>query len=221
MLRRRANLAKLGPARSCIKLSFPISYRVSRLFKIFIAGILMGLGGAAALTYSVPAVDLHREASLMTVRPNGGNSETFRIDLPRDRILVGLVGTDNALPAGLEWPGDERFGNLQAEMFKVRDRNNVVIGVASRLANESEKTGPFIEWVLHLPARGTVYLQMDLAPSAEGHRNGRLVAGTRDFETLSGTVRERFITDVENEDFGANERIELITAFVGRLAEEE
>lgn len=199
----------------------PIFYRVSRLFKIFIAGILLGLVGAGVLTYSVRAVDLHREPSLMSVQPNGGNSEIFRIDLPRDRILVGLVGTDNALPAGLEWPGDELFGNLQAEMFKVRDRNDVVIGVASRLANVSEETGPFIEWVLHLPARGTVYLQMDLAASAEGHRNGRLIAGTRDFETLSGTVWERFITGIENEDFDADERIELITAFIGRLGDEE
>ena len=199
----------------------PIFYRVSRLFKTFISGILLGLVGAGVLTYSVPAVDLHRERSLMTVQANGGNSETFRIDLPRDRILVGLVGTDNALPAGLEWPGDELFGNLQAEMFKIRDRNDVVIGVASRLANASEETGPFIEWVLHLPARGTVYLQMNLTASAEGHRSGRMIAGTRDFETLTGTVRERFITDIENEDVSAGERIELITTFIGQLGDEE
>jgi len=72
------------------------------------------------------------------------------------------------------WNGlEKRYSAiLQAEIFKVRDRNNVVIGVASRLASASEQTGPFIEWVLHLPARGTVYLQMDLAPSADGHRNG-------------------------------------------------
>ncbi|MCH8073642.1 MAG: hypothetical protein IH912_01165 [Proteobacteria bacterium] len=191
------------------------------MFKTFISGILLGLVGAGVLTYSVPAVDLHREPSLMTVQANGGNSEIFRIDLPRDRILVGLVGTDNALPAGLEWPGDELFGNLQAEMFKIRDRNDVVIGVASRLANASEETGPFIEWVLHLPARGTVYLQMNLAASAEGHRSGRMIAGTRDFETLTGTVRERFITDIENEDFSAGERIELITTLIGQLGDEE
>ena len=190
---------------------------MSRLFKTFIFGILLGLVGAGALTYSVPAVDLHREASLISVLANGGNSETFRINLPRDRILVGLAGVDNALPAGLEWPGEELFGNLQAEMFKVRDRNDVVIGVASRLASASEETGPFIEWTLHLPARGTVYMQMDLAPSDEGYRSGSLIAGTRDFETLSGRVREQFITDIENEDFDVDGRIELITAFIGAL----
>jgi hypothetical protein len=190
------------------------------LFKIFISGILLGAAGAGALTYSVQVVDLHREASHISVQANGGNVETFRADLPRDRILVGLAGQENALPAGLRWPGADVFGNLQAELFKIRDRNDVVIGVASRLASASEETGPFIEWVVHLPARGTVYLQMDVAPSAEGHRNGRLTAGTREFETLNGSIREQFITGIEDEDSNVDGRIELITAFVGPLGDE-
>ena len=182
---------------------------------------MLGAAGAGALTYSLPAVDLHREASHISVRANGGNVETFRADLPRDRILIGLAGQENALPAGLEWPGADVFGNLQAEIFKIRDRYDVVIGVASRLASASEETGPFIEWVVHLPARGTIYLQMDVEPSAEGHRNGRLTAGTREFETLRGTVREQFVTVVEDEDSNVDGRIELITAFVGPLGDEE
>lgn len=184
-------------------------------------GIALGLIGAAVLTYAVPVVDLHREPSLISVRSNGGNSETFRIDLPRDRILVGLTGVDNALPAGLDWPTDEVFGDLQTEMFKIRDRNNAVIGVASRLASGSEPTGAFIEWVVHLPARGTVYLQMDVAPSPEGFRNGRLTAGTREFAKLIGTVREQYIADVEDEESNIDGRIELITAFVGQLGDDE
>jgi len=191
------------------------------LFKTFYFGIALGLLGAFALTYSVPVVDLHREPSLISVRPNGGNAETYRIDLPRDRILVGLAGVDNALPAGLDWPEEALFGDLQTEMFKVRDRNDVVIGVASRLASASEATGAFIEWTVHLPARGTVYLQMDVAPSAEGHRNGILMAGTREFETLSGTVIEQYLTDFEDEYLNIDGRIELITAFVGQLSDTE
>jgi hypothetical protein len=190
------------------------------LVKIFIGGILLGLAGAGALTYSVEVVDLHREPSHISVQANGGNVETLRVELPRDRIMVGLAGQENALPAGLEWPSAEVFGGLQAEMFKIRDRNDVVIGVASRLASASEETGPFIEWVVHLPARGTVYLQMDVEPTAEGYRNGRLMAGTREFETLSGTVREQFITGLEDEEANVDGRIELITAFVGPLVAE-
>jgi hypothetical protein len=191
------------------------------LFKIFISGIVLGLIGTGVLTYSVPIVDLHREPSLISVLPNGGNAETYRIDLPRDRILVGLTGADSALPAGLDWPTDELFGDLQTEMFKIRDADDVVIGVASRLASASEATGPFIEWALHLPARGSVYLRMDVAPSPEGHRNGRMMAGTRDFEILSGTVREQFITDFEGQESNVDGRIELITAFVAPLGDEE
>lgn len=182
---------------------------------------MLGLIGTGVLTYSVQIVDLHREPSLISVLPNGGNAETYRIDLPRDRILVGLTGADSALPAGLDWPTDELFGDLQTEMFKIRDADDVVIGVASRLASASEATGPFIEWALHLPARGSVYLRMDVTPSPEGHRNGRLMAGTRDFEILSGTVREQFVTDFEDQDSNVDGRIELITAFVAPLGDEE
>ncbi len=182
---------------------------------------MLGLVGTGVLTYSVPFVDLHREPSLISVLPNGGNAETYRIDLPRDRILIGLTGAENALPAGLDWPTDELFGDLQTEMFKIRDGDDVVIGVASRLASASEETGPFIEWALHLPARGSVYLKMDVTPSPEGHRNGRLVAGTQDFETLSGTVREQFVSDFGDEELNIDGRIELITAFVAPLGDEE
>jgi hypothetical protein len=180
---------------------------------------LLGLAAAAGLTYSVELVDLHREPSHISVQANGGNLETFRIDLPRDRILVGLAGEQNALPAELDWPSDALFGNLQAEMFKVRDRYDVVVGVASRLASASEETGPFIEWVLHLPARGTLYLQMDVTPAPEGHRNGRMLAGTRDFVTMHGNAREQFVTDIESSDSGVQGRIELITVLVGTFSE--
>ncbi len=188
--------------------------------KTFILGILLGTAAAAGLTYSVELVDLHREPSHISVQANGGNVETFRIDLPRDRILVGLAGEENALPAELDWPSDALFGSLQAEMFKVRDRYDVVVGVASRLASASEQTGPFIEWVLHLPARGTLYLQMDVTPAPEGHRNGRMLAGTRDFATMHGNAREQFVTDIESSDAGVQGRIELITILVGTFSEQ-
>lgn len=194
---------------------------MSGLAKTFIAGIVLGVAGAAAFVYSYQPVDLRREPSHITVQANGGNVETFRIDLPRDRIMVGLAGERVTLPAELEWPGDALFGNLQAELFKVRDRNGVVVGVASRLASASERTGPFIEWVLHLPARGTLYLKMEVTPAPEGHRNGRMLVGTLDFETLTGSAREQFITDTGSGDSEVEGRIELITVLVAPLGDEE
>lgn len=192
---------------------------MKRLLKTFIFGIILGALGAGALIYFVPAVDLHRERSLISVQPNGGNSESFRINLPRDRILVGLPGVDDSIPAGLDWPGEEFLGDMQAEIFKLRDDNNVVVGVASRLASSSEDTGPFIEWVVHLPARGTMYLQMDLTPTADGVRNGALRSGTQDFLILNGNVREHFVSVVEDDDVQG--RIVLETVFVAPLGDEE
>lgn len=185
------------------------------LIKTLVVGIILGLVGAAALTHFVPVVDLHRERSLISVQANGGNSEVFRIDLPRDRVLVGLAGEENSFPAGLKWPADESLGNFQVEIFKVRDRNNMVIGIASRLASSTEETGGFIEWTIHLPARGTLYAQMDLAPSEGGYRNGVMRAGSRDFEEMRGSIREHFIADVEEKDYDVESRIELVTALVG------
>lgn len=192
---------------------------VRRLFKTLIVGVILGIFGTAALAYFVPAVDLHRERSLMTVKPNGGNLETFRINLPRDRILVGLPGVENSIPAGLDWPGEAFLGDTQAELFIVRNDNNTVVGVASRLASSSEDTGPFIEWVTHFPARGTMYVQMELTPAADGFRNGKLIAGTQDFLELTGTVREQF--EASTEDGDVQGRIILETALVGTFGDEE
>jgi hypothetical protein len=182
-------------------------------------GIILGVFGAGALVYSVPTVDIHRERSLMTVKPNGGNLELFRINLPRDRILVGLPDVEKSIPAGLDWPGAEFLGDTQAELFFVRDDNNTVVGVASRLASSSEATGPFIEWVVHFPARGTIYVDMELAPGDDGFRNGTLRAGTRDFLTLTGNVREQFVSDVDDSDVQG--RIILEAALLGTFGDEE
>jgi hypothetical protein len=192
---------------------------VNKLIKTFLIATILGGLGAGALTWYVPAVDLHRERSMISVQPNGGNVEEFHINLPRDRIMVGLPNPDAAIPAALEWPGQDALGDLQAEIFKIRDSNNVVVGVGSRLASASEATGMFIEWALHFPARGTMYVKMEVTPSADGYRNGTLVSGTRDFVELKGSVREQFIAEVEGSD-DVQSRIRLETAVVGPLGEE-
>ena len=173
------------------------------------------MAGAGAFAWFVPVVDLHRERSLIAVQANGGNAETYRINLPKDRIMVGLPGAENSIPAGLAWPADDLLGNFQAEIFKIRDRNNVVIGVASRLASSSDASAPFIEWSIHLPARGSIYAQMDMLPAEDGYRNGSLRSGTRDFQALSGVVREHFIAEIDDEDDNVESRIELVTALIG------
>jgi hypothetical protein len=191
------------------------------MFKTFIAGILLGVAGAAAALYYVPTVDQVREQSMIVVHPNHGNTETFHINVPTDRIMVGAQGLAEPLPAGLEWPGDLQFAATRAELFKIRNGKDAVVGVASRIAASDEVSGEIIEWVLHLPARGSAYVIMDPQPQEGGYRAGDLATGTREFATLTGRVTERWVEDAMNFDSGTQGRIEIITRFVGRMMEDD
>ena len=189
------------------------------LLKILNLGIVLGIAAAAAVVYVYPVVDQHREPSLIAVLPNGGNSESFHIRLPGDRIMAGATGSTESTPLALEWPKHDFLANMQTELFKVRNEKGVVIGVASRLSGTSEQHRSFIEWVVHLPARGSMFITMAANPSADGYREGNLKAGTREFLTLNGAIIERFVNEVDDVDSDDVGRIELVTAFVG-LAEE-
>ncbi len=189
------------------------------MFKTFITGILLGIAAAAAGLYYVPVVDQHREQSLIVVRPNQGNTESFHTNVPTDRIMIGAQAQSNPLPPGLEWPEDEQFTDVRAELFKFRNSKDAVVGVASRLSSSREDSGDVIEWVLHLPARGSIYVLMQAEPQESGHRIGELRAGTREFTTLTGQVTERWVADTSGSEDAPAGRIELITAFVSRQAE--
>lgn len=185
------------------------------LIRLFVIGIILGVAGSGALVYLFPAVDLHREQSLVSVQANGGNRETFHINLPGDRVLVGLAGAEISVPAGLKWPSDERLGNFQAEIFKVRDKNDVVVGVGTRMASSTDPSGSFIEWSVHLPARGTIYAKLDMEPAVDGYRNGVMRSGTRDFELLSGSIQEQFIAEIDDNLYDVESRIVLVTSLIG------
>lgn len=189
------------------------------MFKTFYFGIVLGIAAAAALVYVYPAVDLHREASLIAVHANGGNSESFHIMLPGDRIMAGVSGAVTATPPDLEWPDYDFLGNIQAELFKVRNENGVVVGAASRISGASKKSGPFVEWTVHLPARGSLFVTMAPRPAADGYREGTLRAGTREFLTLHGTVLERFVAEADNPDSENIGRLELLASLVGPAEE--
>ena len=191
------------------------------MFKTLIFGFIAGLVGTIAAIYYLPAVDQHREPSVVSVTPNGGNKESFHVNIPMDRIMVGSPQQSDPLPAGLDWPDTQSLSGLRAELFKLRNARDMVVGVASRVVTESEKFGDGIEWVVHLPARGTFYLTMP-PESVDGvHRVGTLRAGTREFEPMSGAASERWVanTDDEEEDAPIG-RIELVTTFVGSFIDD-
>lgn len=191
------------------------------MFRTFIAGILLGLAIAGAALYFFPVVDQYREHSLIVVQPNGGNSESFHINVPTDRILIGAPAQQNPLPAGLEWPRDEQFANLRSEIFKIRNSKDAVVGIASRLAASHADSGDIIEWVLHLPARGSIYVAMQTAPSDGGQRIGEMLSGTREFATLRGPVSESWVANTSDSGDASSGRIELFTRLVSTEFEEE
>jgi len=192
------------------------------MFKTLIFGFLLGIVGTIAAIYYLPVVDQYRESSIITVAPNGGNTEAFHMNIPMDRIMIGAPDQAEPVPPGLEWPDGEAFSGLHAELFKVRNADDMVIGVASRVASESEEFGDSIEWVVHLPARGTLHISIPPEAVDGDSRVGTLRAGTREFGTMHGRVSERWVANTDDEDEDAPDgRIELETILVGEFADEE
>lgn len=191
------------------------------MVKTLVFGFLLGIAGSVAAVYFLPAVDQYRESSIISVTPNGGNTESFHINIPMDRILVGAPDQPQPVPPGMVWPKIAELDGVRAELFKIRNSRDTVVGVASRIAASSQKLGDNIEWVLHLPARGSVYVTMPPRPIDGVHRVGTMRSGTREFETLTGQLTERWVANekAEDEDVHAG-RIELLATFVGRHSDD-
>ena len=183
------------------------------MFKTFLIGIVLGLAAAAGALYAVPAVDQHREASIIRVAPNGGNTESFHVNIPMDRIMVGTPDASQVVPADLEWPSTEVLAGVRAEVFKLRNANDVVVGVGVRTAAE-RSDGNVIDWALHLPARGSLFIGMEAAPRDGGFRLGEMRAGSREFARLYGALTERWVADTSGEEDAPLGRIELRATYV-------
>ncbi len=185
------------------------------MLKTFIVGILLGIAAAAGALYAIPVVDQYREASIISVATNGGNLESFHINVPMDRVMNGASGQTAELPIGLKWPDDPILANVSSEIFKLRNAKDAVVGVALRTVAH-EKGADVVDWVINLPARGSLFINMDPLPQEGGHRIGRLRAGSREFGLLSGFVTERWIADTSGEEDAPAGRIELLATYVGK-----
>ena len=190
------------------------------MFKTFLIGIVLGVVVAAGLLYAVPAVDQSREASIMSVAPNGGTFERFHINIPRDRVAVGAQTDAGSVPPGLEWPMDPLFSDLRSEIFKIRDANDVVVGVAARTAARHGDEN-VVDWLLHLPARGSLFFSLDALPRKHGSRFGRIVSGTREFADLRGSLGERWVANDSDEEGAPLGRIELQASYISDLEPRE
>lgn len=189
------------------------------MFKFFSIGLVLGLIAAAGLLYVVPAVDQVRERSIILVQANGGNIESLHVNLPIDRVLAGRADLENPVPRGLDWPDNDFLAGTQTELFKIRNADDKVVGVASRIVGGGDQ--PFIEWAVHLPARGTLYFVLAGAANESGVRVGSLRSGTREFALMSGVVTERYVAADEITDDGVSGRLELTTSLVGQAYKAE
>jgi hypothetical protein len=186
------------------------------MLKTFVIGIFFGLLAAAGALYGY-SVDQVREASIIAVTPNGGNVESFHINVPVDRIMIGARGQTGVLPDGLDWPADEVLADVRAEMFKIRNARDTVIGVAVRTAAKSGDENT-IDWVLHLPARGSVFVNMDATPREGGYRLGEIRSGSREFAPLHGFMTERWVANDSGDEEAPAGHIELVATYVGESA---
>ena len=186
------------------------------LLKTFFVGVVLGLVAAGGALYAIPAVDQEREASIVTVSPNGGNAEIFHINIPHDRVMVGAPEQSVAIPPGLAWPADEILAGVRAELFKIRNARDIVVGVAVRTAVQREDSG-IIDWVLHLPARGSLFVNMEIAPREGGYRLGMIRSGSREFGQFDGFMTERWVVKNSDEEDAPTGRIELQASYVGQL----
>ena len=73
------------------------------MFKTFFVGILLGLAAAAGALYALPIVDQHREVSYVAVAPNGGNIESFHINIPVALSDEITANPSRAREIGIEW----------------------------------------------------------------------------------------------------------------------
>ena len=183
------------------------------MFKTFLIGIVLGLAAAAGALYAIPVVDQHREASIVRVAPNGSNAETLHVNIPMDRIMAADAGSQ-AVPADLQWPATDVLAGVRAEVFKLRNANDAVVGVGVRTSAERDD-GSVIDWALHLPARGSIFVAMEAAPRDGGFRIGEMRAGSREFARLAGVLTERWVADTSGEEDAPLGRIELRTTYVG------
>jgi hypothetical protein len=189
------------------------------LFKTFITGVVLGVLAVVGALFAFPVVDQQRELSLVSVATNGGNIESYYINVPDDRILARQPGQDTLLPDTLEWPAADILQPIGVALYKIRNERGVVIGVA---AQTFETGSNFADWLLHLPARGSQLISVQTQPTPSGTRRGDLRAGSREFAMRRGSVAVRWVPDTSADQTVASGdnvkgRIEMLTNYVGQV----
>lgn len=190
--------------------------------KLFLLGLLLGIGGAVWFAGWYPFVDPVRLPSESGVARNGGRTESFRIRIPEDRVLRAVAASVAlpGVPAGLSLP--ENTGDGEAEIYKLRNDSGEVIGLASRVWRRGE--GAYTDWTLMVPARGALFLTA-AGPAASpfasaragaevvapAQRLGDVVGGSREFTGFVGSFSEEWSVSGEDAEGRLVGGIEIMT----------
>ena len=171
----------------------------------FFAGFLLALLAAHFYPLPVPA----RAYSLAAALPDGGREEIFTIRLPDDKL-----GSPRAA-ATAEFP-DPRFAadgrrQVLAELFRVRDINGELIGLAARLNGTApdftEAAQAVTDWMLLVPGRGALLMSRGSVAAGGEYEfvaermgfsvadSGSVVGGSGDFADLAGFYQEATVVD--------------------------
>ena len=148
----------------------------------FGAGVLLALVALAALPLVEPV-----SVPALTEAGAAGTSEHWIV---RDEDILavtsGPAGTEPSAPAGIGPLTETRLAAADAVTMKLRNRDGVVIGIASRL-EAPQGSGRAALWTFVLGPRGTLAAEVTQAGIGE---HGRLIGGTGEFQAVLGQFTE-------------------------------
>jgi hypothetical protein len=188
---------------------------------MFALGVLLTLAGA----YLYPFPETARSYSQSSSLPDGGREEAFFIRLPEDRIGSPRAAATAAFPTqAFAAVGADR---VLAELFKLRDVDGQVIGIASRMngvAPEMTNVAESVtDWMVLIPGRGGLTMsrgtvgkgkERDFLVDRMGlssKNSGNVIAGTGDFAGLTGFYGEETTIDRIDPNGDAYGMVKLIT----------
>lgn len=139
--------------------------------RLFYGSVLVGvlLAVLAAGVFPLPRHERYR--SDITVIADGGRAETFLIQWPQDRVVLGAAPGLRQIGAAIALDEGDPAG-ASVEVYRLRDSAGNVVGLASRSTSQRAAAGGSsvqgTDWVLLLPSRGALFLtqvnQHDVAP---------------------------------------------------------
>jgi hypothetical protein len=179
-----------------------------------VLGLVLVLTGA----YFYPLPTNVRLRSDIEPVANGGRKEDFYINLEFDRVAPAQEVLTASFPEkALDSGGDQV---VRAELFRVRNTQREVIGLASRMTGlvpaADGESSVAINWLVLIPGRGALLLSqgpslpIGLLPESAQFKQGKMLVGDGEFSALSGSYVEATLAEDSNGD-GVDEAVLLLS----------